>query len=534
MVTALQDLQNRINSNTLTAAQQAALSMALTAIIPIFPTPDEVSGGILNEDQPSRAEWIAALYAIQSEGTAGGSAVLPTNQIVWHINAVTGVNTNNGLSSATPIQSAAYLASLWRGTVGGGRPQLEPSSGTTITVFLDTDLPNTDPISVLLDVDLPDGTQLNIFGAAKAASHTGTLATASVFAQTSAGGQQTITDAAVPDYHPFVGAASLVQDSTAGGVAWLLNPLSGASATGTLTRFYTPQVAGTIGAIAPVTPVAADAYTLSDVTHCTLGQAFITRSFPDDVASASVTGMVVFYRLHFVDPNASATAFFADSPTVSYIAQECIVDTVNVEAINSELALINCLLLRANLTVANGAVVEAEAGGLQGAASGSVLAQNSGEFLGDLDFVVVSDGVQRYACASAGLMALGQVGAFHNTGAGGPMLTTGGAGAFVSVNPIAAATAIMYGTDNGNFAAVGGNNAQVRYTSTSVNHFKSTNVTFTLGKGLTTGYGFSQATGAYVGTTTFTQAHQDAVLGAGTGFGGTVNDPTSGDIFAAL
>jgi hypothetical protein len=537
---ALTDLQNRIASNTLTAAQQAALTTALAAIAPSFPAPSEAIVSVLEE--PLAREWMAVLYTINGEGV--GPGMQPTNQIVWHINALTGNNANNGLTSGTPIQSAAYLSSLWRGTVGGGRPQLLPSSGTTISVFLDSDLPASDPISVLLDVDLPAGTSLVIQGAAKAASRTGNMTTAPAFAQTSAGGQQKFTDAGVADFHPFVGPASLVVDSVTHGVGWLYNPLAGASATAICTRLYSPQSAGVTAIPTVADPTAGDAYTLSDVTNCTLGQDFRTRSFPSDGSSLIIAGSVFLYRLHYKDPSANASAVFADCPDVPFVLQECLFDTMSLAALTStNVVLNNTLLLNSTgITVQTGALVEALAGGVQGGLTGNVLCTNGGGFLGDLDFVVCSDtSAPRYGCGTAsaipqvgGAMALGSVGAFHNTAAGGAMIGTGGESSLITIAPFATAGSVVYGTDATNFATILGNNCQCRYTSTSVAHFKSTHSVFTIGKSLTSGYAFDQAGGTFIGPTTCTQAHQDAAQGAGTGFGGVVCDPASGCIFAAL
>lgn len=542
MVTPLQDLQNRINSNTLTVAQQAALSTSLGAIIAAgFETPDERT--TVESDELNAREWYAALYAINAEGTSGGTAVLPTNQTVWHINAVTGNNANNGLTSGTAIQSAAYLASLWRGTAGGGRPQLIPSVGTTITVFLDSDLPSTDPLAVLLDVDMPQGTSLIIQGAAKAPTRTGNMTAASAFAQTSAGGQQTFTDAGVANFAPLVGAASLIQDSTTGGVGWLYAPLSGVSATATCTRLYSAQTAGVVAGMTTADPAAGNAYTASDVTNATLGQDWRTRDFPDDGQSTlSVGAVVFFYRLHLKDPNANAIAQIQDSPSAEFVFQECIIDSMSVEAQNStNISLLNSLVFKASIFATSAAIIEALAGGVQGATNGGVTATNGGTFIGDQDFVCVSDTTgARYTAGSGsltlqgGTLILGAVGAYHNTAAGGPMLATSGAGSSIEVLPFVTAASVVYGTDSANFAAIGGNNCQCRYTSTSVAHFKSTNSAFTVGKALASSFGFDQTAGAYVGPTTCTQAHQDAALGAGTGFGGVVTDPASGCIFAAL
>lgn len=70
---ALQDLSNRIATNSLTPGQQGALVNALAGIIPTFPSPDELSNSIPSFEEGLSREWFAALYSI----SFGGGAILP-------------------------------------------------------------------------------------------------------------------------------------------------------------------------------------------------------------------------------------------------------------------------------------------------------------------------------------------------------------------------------------------------------------------------------------------------------------------------
>jgi hypothetical protein len=72
-------LQSAINTNTLSAGQQAALSEALDAIIPFFPVPDELSNSIPATEPLLAREWIASLYAIQAG--VGGPVVTPARVV---------------------------------------------------------------------------------------------------------------------------------------------------------------------------------------------------------------------------------------------------------------------------------------------------------------------------------------------------------------------------------------------------------------------------------------------------------------------
>jgi hypothetical protein len=272
MVSALQDLSNRIASNTLTALQQSALTTALGAIIPFFPGIDDASNSVpIQEDIPLSREWIAALYTIQALSPAGGT-LLPTQQPAWFLNASTGSDSNDGLTAGTPLKTAAALSALWRGVSGGGRPILLPNVGTTVTITIQANMPLGDPLSVLLDVDLANGTGLIFVGGTNAPAKTSTLTAASAFARTAAGGQQTITDATVANFATFLGLNSLFIDSTTGAVGWLYAPDPGASATGTLTVPYAAQTPG--GAYNPAAPTAIaalNAYTLQAPIGASLG-----------------------------------------------------------------------------------------------------------------------------------------------------------------------------------------------------------------------------------------------------------------------
>jgi hypothetical protein len=82
MSVALTNLRAAIATNTLTALQQAALTQALDAIIPTFPVPDFEGVALPPPDEADAREWIAALYAIQSEGGGGGGGGVAAATII--------------------------------------------------------------------------------------------------------------------------------------------------------------------------------------------------------------------------------------------------------------------------------------------------------------------------------------------------------------------------------------------------------------------------------------------------------------------
>lgn len=78
---ALISLQSAINTNTLSASQQAALSAALDQIIPTFPTPGD-GGAVTFDNEPALArDWMASLYAIAFAG-GGSTPVTLVNEIL--------------------------------------------------------------------------------------------------------------------------------------------------------------------------------------------------------------------------------------------------------------------------------------------------------------------------------------------------------------------------------------------------------------------------------------------------------------------
>lgn len=533
MVTALQDLRNRIASNTLTGPQQAALDTALDVLIPLFPTPDELSNSIPQTEENLAREWIAPLYTLQAQAGPGGS-VLPTTAIAFFVNALTGSNTNDGLTSGTPLQTIAALAALWRGTAGGGRPVLAPATGTTVTVTLQTDLPLTDPLAPILDVDITGGASLVIVSTAKAATHTGVVATANVWARTIANGQVKITDGAVADYGPLVGAASLFIDDTLTSVAWLYGPDTGASATGVMTVAYQPQTAGVASIPTQSNVTAADAYTLSDVVHVALGTGFTTRSFPEGNAGSGTESAVFFYRLRLTNPGSAPATQFA-SPSVTYNMQECMYDVTEIIVESGGFSAVNCFGYHSLGVVGQaGAFVELFAGGISGLASGTVQAAAASTVAVDGDFALFS--AAPYVSGKDGLMLMGNASRWNNAGSQA-MTVTGGT---LIVSPVFQAGAVAYGTDaGGDFAIINsqdGNAGAILYVNDgggtpAQDAFKFTDVAWTMGTLAASAFGLSQTTGLAVGPTTNTLAHLDAAIGVGTGFGGAAVDPRSGSTF---
>ncbi len=516
----LTDLQTRIRSNTLTGPQQRALGDALDALIPTFPSPDELAGGIPNTEPVLARDWIAPLYALTAEGSP---SVLPTNEIAWWINADDGEDTNPG-TEAEPLKRISALGALWRGTAGGGRPVLDPATGTTITVHLAGAFPDDDPLAPILDVDITDGNALILEGDAPTVGHTGAVATANAWARTVANGQVRITDAGVANFGVFAGASPLLEDVTTSAVAWLYGPNSGSSATGTCSPGYSPQTPGAFPSIVQTAIAAGNSYTLSSLTHVALGQGFVTRSFPQEGNSGA---QVFFYRLDLGNP-ASNPQTLMQSPSCGYTWQECMYQ-LELRPILGGVLLANCFgyatAAGAGLDVRGVATIEVLAGFYEGDVSGQLQVSQGGQLIVDQDLGAESG--SPYSVGAGGTLIVGDASYWTSNGGTKAIAIAGG---LMIHNPFFGAEGVFYGTDGGTVVALDrgtGPGACVLDTGvTAANQFACTHSNFTCG-GLTSAFGFDETAGTYTGPTTCTFAHLDAVLGAGTGFGGTALDPAS-------
>jgi hypothetical protein len=119
---ALEDLSHRIGTNTLTAAQQAALGEALATILPVFPS--SVATGAVGPDESMARQWMAALYTIAAEGAASGGPVTGTGTLVAaSASALSAVDVGampQGMPAAVATFGAAFSLQPAGGRVADG------------------------------------------------------------------------------------------------------------------------------------------------------------------------------------------------------------------------------------------------------------------------------------------------------------------------------------------------------------------------------------------------------------------------------
>lgn len=471
---------------------------------------------------------IAQLFGLL--GGSGGGTNSSLTQAVWWIDPILGKPNNPG-TQALPVDSAATIRSRWNAGIAGVRPTINPTGGV-VTFHIVGTLPTSDPLAQLLDVDIANDGTMVFMGQPLAPAHTGTLASASAFARTSAAGQITITDAGVADFHPFV--PNLFVDTTSGAVGFLVLPNSGASATGTISPGYSAQTAGVSAFPTPVTVSAGDAYKLQPLASAYLGSTFTVRAFPTE--SAIVFPQVFFYRLHLTEVFTGDSCTIQSAGDVGIIFQECLLDQGQLAINDTFVQYVNCGFTDPVLSIiAANATGDAFGGfaykGLRAVASG---------FIGlDFDFVLTGTN-QPHVANTYGTIEVGNTSAWIRAGAGGQALAC--EGGTVSVGPLIQATAVFYGSVPGGatFITMNTNPGQpttpgtLTYKDTLSGHAAADDFNFNGGGAATflfetTPFSVNLATGVYVGPTTCTVTALDTTpAAAGTALAGIAIDLRSG------
>ena len=221
-------------------------------------------------------------------------------QPTWFVNASTGNDENTGLTSLLPIKTFAEISRRW-----GVGNLLVPSSTGTVSVEIQTDLANTDPIT--FNIRLGGSVGLLIKGTGTTILYTG------AFSAVTAKNRATNTplqgtDAAVPGgWAAFLSGGATparVHDTTNDGYFWPAKDLGAGAA-----RFSEPFKALTIlasnfpGLNNGSRPAAAvtvlDAFTLERLTKVFPGSMTVNGSDSTGTGLASNANNVAFQDLHF-------------------------------------------------------------------------------------------------------------------------------------------------------------------------------------------------------------------------------------------
>lgn len=467
--------------------------------------------------------------------------LVAATQTSWFIDRITGKPGSAG-TLLDPVDSASTIATRWAGN-SGQRPSL------------------------------PAGTTLVLRGSAPTILHAGTIATASMFARTSAAGQIRITDVSITDFRPFVPA--LFTDSTTGAVSWLYDPPVGASATGIVSQGRTALTSLPVDLLPPyslptsVNIAATDTYQLSSLTPVYFGIDSMTRGGassnpgptititwlngatvqPDVIDPLSIlldvdgVANVVLYHLHGTAvvrslespgptdtwrPQCTTDAESFSGPTIEL--QECRVDQRYIMC-NGHLRLINCAstfgALQSGWARTGGALVL-----LSGFSYGGVFAQEGGILYIDNDFLIRGNGP--IGCINGSVAFIGN---FSRWGVGPALIveaaimhlqTIFGDGGHTIYGVVGQGKPVISFTAHSQGGAVQ-YNAASGGTAVGTFNFDSIGPNWIFPVIGTIGFGFNNATGVWIGPTPNTWANLDAALVAGAGFGSAAVDPVSGD-----
>lgn len=479
------------------------------------------NGGALQLTVLDDGVTIQASFLPSGPATGGNSQT----QATWWVDPVNGKPTNTGLTQAAAVDSFATIAAR---TLGQNAVPVFNPTGGTVTIHVVSTTPQTDPLSVLLNCQLVNGATMIVEGVAQAPTHSGTIATASAFARTNAGGRIGITDGTVANFQPLVGA--LFVDATAGSVGFLAAPRTGSSATGTVSVPYSAQTPGVFPSPTIGTPTAGDSYQLLPLVGVYMGTELKPQSFPTAIANAST---VYLYRISPYGAFAGDVFQVLADDFVSVAFQECLFANVSPQVTGQGFALfINCGLAQTtgnSLTVAAGGSCEVFGGGY---CYNGYLCAIAANVTVDQDFAHYGDqGTGNRPTTSFGNLTVGDASAWMTSGPGEVLAIEGGAAVFTR---IFRAGNVFYGNSTGNFIIQTFNEGSPILPSTiRIDNRQSATNTFafngtpTFGM-LSTPFTVNLATGAFIGPTTPTVTTLDAVAGAGTGLAGLAWDLKTG------
>jgi hypothetical protein len=283
-------LQNAINTNTLSIAQQSLLSAALDQIIPVFPDVDQISRGVPDDDALTNT-WFAPLFAI---GSGVGGTMFP-------LLAATFIDPSNVTGNATDAGPGDLAAPLL--TVGELNRRLvqAPLDAIAYTItFLSDELGG----DVQIDTFGVRGRDFELdFVGTPTVLHTGTLTAGTIVMNpaAAAGGQSTILDDTVlgaGGWAPFVGKLLRVTAGPrAGQACWITHSNAGTTAVGS---------APMLDAVLASGPQSGDAYEIVTGTVAQFGS----------LATTNASG---FPLIQFADFDASAASGVINATGVGFI-----------------------------------------------------------------------------------------------------------------------------------------------------------------------------------------------------------------------
>jgi hypothetical protein len=442
-------------------------------------------------------------------------------QSTWFLDYVAGDNNNPG-TALLPVKTASEIKRRWQGGVAGSRPVIPVSQ----TINLVSPAPDfTDPLLVLADVDLMAGARILVQPAAPTVKRAGTVtAITNAFARTPTGRLQ-ITDVGVADWSSD--RDMLFVDTTRPGVSWV---------TGGVTPAFLSSVRPPVNPAAPpfnglggtVTLIPGDTYNIVTPLSVYFGTGSQTRWGPNGGASASAEATITFSRLRGLSQGANdGLRPGSDGQNFSgatVLFEECRIDQPLIGFLPAGIIFANCAFQ--TTIIGQGFASDLGFGGiyfLAGYTRAAFIAVFGGVIF-DQDFSSLAAAIQ----VQAGLTTrIGTASVYIGTT---PLVVSGNA--TLIQQAVFDAASVFYGTTGGAAPVFNlARNSTLLYSlATAVATYVFDSASFNL-DGQASAWGFDRAAGVFVGPTTCTFAHQDAALGAGTGFASSSQDPDSGARF---
>jgi hypothetical protein len=435
-------------------------------------------------------------------------------QSVWHINAITGNDSADGLTAGTALRTLAQLRARL-----GDYGILVPSVGTTVSIFLDSAIPASDPFNLL--ICLGPNVAVKVIGTATTVVRSGSI-TAVTALNRATNTPWSITDAGIAGTWTtdLLRRLRITGGPRLNAIAWVAKDLG--AKTARISPFGTVPQLTTQDSPVPVTPVPGDPYNVELLTTFTMGVL--------DVRAGATSAVNIPY-LAFIDCEVFGSSTSQDAVSVSTAAILCWQMKWNGVTLwlptsgVSGYWLNNCLNTEGQIVGGGGVALMA------GLVTKPLFCTFSAGCLLDGDILFQGAGI----VCNGGALFMGQVGVFDTpvtfipdgdglTVGSVPALPTGLAGAtpavvqgFLSGNPA------LYGAGNAGVGVrVASGNSLVYQGPSSGLTLTGVGGDFKLG-GLLTAHPFDDPTSAYLASVATTWANLAAAHPGG--FAGNAHDP---------
>jgi hypothetical protein len=254
----------------------------------IFP----IVGGDLTLDDGAKT---VATFTVQKKwvcSTGNSKDNIALTQTAWFINAQTGKDNNSGATSNKPLKTWAELNRRW-----GKLNTIEPSSGETVQVKLQTDLPSTDPVNTYTFMKA----LVHVRGTMRILQNTATITT-SVAQDFNSNQANQIRNSSVANNYwgGFIGKhVLLTTGASAGAKALILKDLNNKTAR---LGEWSMDDGSDVGTMPMPAPAPGDKYQIVDYSTVYMGNNMVGAD-PSFVNSLGIPAGMVFHDVRYPDRN---------------------------------------------------------------------------------------------------------------------------------------------------------------------------------------------------------------------------------------